>query len=83
MTPGHFEDRRPTTWARIVGEYRGNSGQSRDITDALLRFSFAMTTSEVRHTEIKHAFLMHNADAIRTLAGTDRGAVTTYYTGHD
>jgi hypothetical protein len=45
---------------------------------ALSRFSFSMPTSGVRHTEIKHALIAHNADALRALPGTDRDAATTY-----
>jgi hypothetical protein len=44
---------------------------------ALSRFSFAMTTSEVRHTEIKHAFIAHNADTVHALPGAERDAETT------
>jgi hypothetical protein len=45
---------------------------------ALSRFSFAITTSEVRHTEIKHAFIANNADTVRALPGTECDAETTH-----
>jgi len=33
----------------------------------LSRFSFAMTTSEVRRTETKHAFMTHDAGTLGAL----------------
>jgi hypothetical protein len=45
---------------------------------ALSRFSFAMTTSEVRHTRIENAFVAHNARTFAALPGIKRGAAATH-----
>jgi hypothetical protein len=37
-----------------------------------------MTTSEVRHTEIKHAIVAHNADTLRALFGAELNAATMH-----
>jgi hypothetical protein len=45
---------------------------------ALSRFSFAMTTSEVRHTEIKHAFITHDACTLRALPDINHNDTATH-----
>jgi hypothetical protein len=42
------------------------------------RFSFAMTTSEVRHAGIENAFIAHDARTLRALLGVKRNAAATH-----